>query len=148
MTQSEDNLVLVMQKVFKADSESLFDAWTKPELMKQWFHTKESWTTPLAEADLREGGEWQVDMQMENGKAHHACGEYRVIDRPHKLVFTWHPYGDKTIETVVTLRFKKLSENSTELTLTHEGLRNEKEKADHQGGWTGCLMVLGLFADK
>ncbi len=83
-------------------------------------------------------------MQTEKGQVHHACGEYRIIERPHKLVFTWHPYGDKTIETVVTLRFKKLSENSTELTLTHEGLRNEKEKADHNGGWTSCSDGIGF----
>jgi len=137
-----------MQRVFKADPEKLFDAWTKPEFIRQWFHAKENWTTPLAEADLRVGGKWKVDMQMENGKIHHSLGEYRVIEKPHKLAFTWHPYGDMTVETLVTLRFKKLPDGTTELTLTHEGLRNEKEKGDHTGGWTGCLQCLGTFADQ
>jgi uncharacterized protein YndB with AHSA1/START domain len=148
MSQNDENLVLMMQRVFKASPEKLFDAWTKPEWMKQWFHAKESWTTPVAESDLRVGGKWRAEMRMENGHIHHSSGEYRVIERPHKLVFTWHPYGDETVVTVVTLRFKKLSDDSTELTLTHEGLRNEKEKADHTGGWTGCLQTLEIWANK
>jgi uncharacterized protein YndB with AHSA1/START domain len=147
MNQSEGQLVLVMQRVFKTDPETLFDAWTKPELMKQWFHAKENWTTPVAEADLKPGGAWKVDMQREDGHVHHALGHYREIDRPNKLVFIWHPFGDTSVETVVTLRFKRLSEKETELTLTHEGLRNEKEKADHTGGWTGCLGCLGIFSE-
>jgi len=141
-------LVLVMQKVFKVGRERLFDAWTQPELMRQWFHARESWTTPVAEADLKVGGAWKVHMQSDDGHVHPALGKYLEIDRPNKLVFTWHPYGDTSVETVVTLRFKGLPDGTTELTLTHEGLRNEKEKADHTGGWTGCLQSLGTFTDK
>jgi uncharacterized protein YndB with AHSA1/START domain len=141
------NLVLVVRRKLKASPERLFDAWTKPELMKQWFHAVENWTTPMAEVDLKPGGAWKVDMKREDGFIHHALGEYREIDRPNKLVFTWHPYGDTSVETVVTLRFKKVADNETELTLTHEGLRNEKEKSDHTAGWTGCLDSLATFTD-
>ena len=148
METHRGELVLLMSKVFKTDPESLFDAWTKPELMKQWFHAVQGWTTPFAEADLRPGGAWKVDMQRNDGFIHHALGQYREIDRPNKLVFTWHPYADTSVETIVTLRFKGLPNGTTELTLTHEGLRNEKEKADHTSGWKGCLENLGRFADK
>ena len=148
MESPKGELVLMMKKVFKTDMEHLFDAWTRPELMKQWFHAVEGWSTPLAEADLKAGGAWKVHMQRKDGHIHEALGKYRDIDRPNKLVFTWHPYGDTSVETVVTLRFKKVSENETELTLTHEGLRSEKEKADHSSGWTGCLESLGRFVDK
>ncbi len=148
MGTKDGNLVLVMKHVFKASPERLFDAWTKPELMTQWFHADETWSNPLAEADLRVEGDWKLDMKRPDGKIYPHSGRYKVIERPHKLVFTWHPHGDKNIETLVTLSFKKVSEDSTELTLTHEGLRDEKMKDDHNGGWTACLGNLGRVLEK
>jgi uncharacterized protein YndB with AHSA1/START domain len=139
MATSESNLILVVTRVFKTDPGSLFDAWTKPELMKQWFHALEGWTTPVAEADLRIGGAWRVNMQRQDGKLHPHFGNYKVIEKPAKLAFTWYAYDDRSYETLVTLRFKGLSNGTTELTLTHEGLRTDKHLAEHNGGWNGCL---------
>jgi uncharacterized protein YndB with AHSA1/START domain len=145
---SQDNLVLMVQRQFKASPERLFEAWTKPELMMQWFHGGEKMTTPMAEADLRVGGAWRLEMRGEQGKSYPCGGSYKVIEPPHKLVFSWRPDSKSDYETTVTLRFKKVSENLTELTLTHEGLRDEKEKASHQGGWEGCLKVLTQWVDQ
>jgi len=145
---SGDNVVLVVQRKIKASPERLFDAWTKPELMMQWFHAGAKMTTPVAEADLRVGGAWRLVMRRDNGQTHPNGGKYKVIDRPHKLVFTWHLHEQDDYETTVTLLFKKVSEDFTELTLTHEGLRNEKDKADHNGGWNGCLDTLVQWAEK
>jgi uncharacterized protein YndB with AHSA1/START domain len=144
---SGDNLVLMVQRKIKASPERLFDAWTKPELMKQWFHAGEKMTTTAAEADLRVGGAWRVEMKASTGQLHPSKGHYKVIDRPHKLVFTWYPYEQADYETTVTLLFKKVSDNVTELTLTHEGLRNEKDRANHNGGWNGCLDSLLKWAE-
>ena len=147
MAANSGEVVLVMKKVFKTDPETLFDAWTKPSWMKQWFHARLNWITSVAEVDLKPGGAWKVVMKKDDGFEHPTFGHYREIDRPNKLSFTWHPYGKADYETLVTLRFKKLTEATTELTLTHEGLRNDKERADHTGGWTGCLESLGDFID-
>ncbi|HEY5039010.1 MAG TPA: SRPBCC domain-containing protein, partial [bacterium] len=102
---SGDNLVLVVQRKIKASPERLFDAWTKPELMMQWFHAGQKMTTPIAEADLRVGGAWRLVMRRDSGETHPNRGKYKVIDRPHKLVFTWHPHEQADYETTVTLLF-------------------------------------------
>ena len=147
MATSESNLILVVTRTFKTGPEKLFEAWTRPELMKQWFHGLGDWTTPLAEADLKVGGAWRVDMKKPDGKVYSHFGEYKAIERPAKLVFTWHPYADKAYETLVTVRFKGLPNGTTELTLTHEGLRNDQHRAEHNGGWNGCLDSLVQFTD-
>ncbi|MFN2567322.1 MAG: SRPBCC domain-containing protein, partial [Gemmatimonadaceae bacterium] len=41
-------------------------------------------------------------------------------------------------ESVVTVEFHEQG-RSTEVVLRHEGLPTEKEIADHQHGWNGCL---------
>jgi len=140
---SEDNLVLVVQRKLKASPERLFDAWTKPELMMQWFNGGESMKTPEAIADLKVGGRWSVTMHhLVTGKTFVNNGKYLVIEKPHQLVFTWHPMGQEDYETKVTLLFKKVSEEFTELTLTHEGLRDETDRSNHDKGWNGCLNTL------
>ena len=144
----QENAVLMVQRKINASAERLFDAWTKPELMKKWFHAGEKMTTPMAETDLKVGGAWKLEMQDSKDKIYPCFGQYKLIDRPHKLVFTWSPSSGKDdYMTTVTLIFKKVSDNVTELTLTHEGLRNEKEFKGHNDGWDGCLGSLEKWAN-
>ena len=142
---NQENTILMVQRTINASAERLFDAWTKPELMKKWFHGGANMTTPVAEVDLKTGGAWKVDMKTSDEKVYHCFGTYQVIDRPHKLVFTWSPTNGKDdYMTTVSVLFKKVSESVTELTLTHEGLRNENEYKSHSGGWDGCLGSLEM----
>ena len=145
---SDSKVVLTMTRQIKASAERLYDAWTKPELMKKWFHPAKDWTTPVAENDLRVGGDWWIQMAKPDGVTRYpGVGKYKVLDRPNKLVFTWHPFAAEDYETVVTILLKKVSDGVTELTLIHEGLRNEADKVDHNGGWVGCLGVLAGFVE-
>ncbi len=144
-----ENLILVVQRKIKASPERLFDAWTQPELMKQWYHAGDKMTTPLAETDLKVGGAWKVLMHhTDENRDFPANGKYLVIERPNKLVFTWYPYGQADYETKVTLLFKKVSDEFTEMTLTQEGLRNEADYKNHSHGWNGCVGSLENFVAK
>ena len=143
-----ENLVLMMQRKLKASPERLFDAWTKPELMKQWFHAGVDMTTPVAEADPKVGGSWRVVMRKADGKDYPNNGRYLVLDRPNKLVFTWHPMGQADYETKVTLLFKKISEEFTGMTLTHEGLRDKDWYDRHNAGWVACVDSLQNWLGK
>ena len=147
MPTSESNLILVVTRTFKTDPDHLFDAWTKPELMNQWFHAL-GWPNSSSAVDLKVGGAWKVDMQKPDGKLHPHFGKYKVIEKPHKLIFSWFPYNDASYETLVTLRLKGLPNGTTELILTHEGFREDKHKAEHGGGWNACLDSLVKFADQ
>ncbi|HVM31620.1 MAG TPA: SRPBCC domain-containing protein, partial [bacterium] len=120
---SEGNVVLTMTRRINASAERLYDAWTKPELMKKWFHPGKGWSTTLAENELRVGGDWRIQMTKPDGVTHFpGVGKYKLLERPSKLVFTWHPFAEAGYETVVTILLKKVSESVTELTLIHEGL--------------------------
>jgi uncharacterized protein YndB with AHSA1/START domain len=148
-----DNVTLMMTKVFPASAEFLFDAWTKPEMMKRWYHAAEKWTTPLAETDLREGGTYFVQMKTMDGRLLDLNGIYKTIERPTKLVFTFHARvgavnTGELYETLVTLRFKKIDDNTTEMTLTEEGFRTEKDMSGNNHGWNECLNCLRLYAEE
>lgn len=77
---------ILITRVFDAPAEMVFRAYTPPELVKRWWGCETTeWL--VCEIDLREGGRWRYvtrDQGMEVG----FHGEYREIDRPHRLVTT------------------------------------------------------------
>jgi uncharacterized protein YndB with AHSA1/START domain len=73
--------------VFQRSAELLFEAWTMPEHLRQWWGCEGS-TVPHCEIDLRVGGSWSLVMRMADGSNHPFRGTFREIARPNRLVFT------------------------------------------------------------
>ena len=138
---------LVVRRSFKAPVERVYAAWTDAEQMKRWF-APGSMTVPMAEADVRVGGRYRVQMSEggDDCEFHTTGGVYREIIPNRRLVFTWQWEGSD-LETVVTLEFKPLSATETELTLIHEGFDSEDTRDKHAQGWDGCLAKLGAFVE-
>jgi uncharacterized protein YndB with AHSA1/START domain len=93
-----------MTRVFDAPARLVFDAWTKPELLKRWLGVRAGWTMEVCEVDLRVGGKYRFvwsspDMTMGMG------GAYREIVPPVRLVSTekfdeaW--YEGEALDTIV-----------------------------------------------
>lgn len=129
---------LEMTRVFSVSAERVFAAWTQPDLMKQWFCPGQDMTIPVAEVDAREGGDYRIVMQNKDGETHSTSGTYETVVPNEKLVFTWK-WADSELVTRVTVRLREISDNETELTLTHEGFPEAEIRDRHNEGWTGCL---------
>ena len=74
-------------RVFDWPREYIFDAWTDPEQVRQWWGCAEGQVT-VCEIDLRVGGAWRCAMRMPDGLEHTFKGTYREIDSPARLVYT------------------------------------------------------------
>ena len=138
---------LVITRTFKAPVERVYAAWTDAEQIKRWFAPGDM-SVPAAEADVRKGGRYRVQMSEGGGDCafHTTGGVYREVIPNQRLVFTWQWQGSD-VETLVTLEFKSLSANETELTLRHEGFDSEDTRDKHGQGWDGCLAKLEAFLD-
>ena len=134
---TSDN-TLVMVRKLPASPARVFAAWTTPAVIKQWFCPGDDMTIPVAEADVREGGAYRIVMENKDGKTYSPSGTYESIVPNEKLVFTWK-WADSELITRVTVELRKLGENETELTLTHEGFPDTEIRDRHDEGWTGCL---------
>src|SRR5215470_13681077 len=66
---------IVLTRVFDAPRELVFDAFTKPELLKRWFGPR-GWSLVVCEVDLRIGGGFRLGMR----------GVYKEIVRPERSV--------------------------------------------------------------
>ena len=95
---------IAMTRVFDAPARLVFDAWTKPELIKRWLGVRAGWTMAVCEVDLRVGGAYRFvwrgpDMTMGMG------GAYREVVPPTRLVSTekfdeaW--YEGEAVDTMV-----------------------------------------------
>ena len=131
---------LIMKRTFTAPKSKVFEAWTKPELLKQWFIATDEHVSSLAEVDLRVGGCFRVAMKhVTKGATHTATGVYREIKAPDKLVFTWEWEGEPVNgQSLVTIEFRD-AEASTEMIFKQEFLPTRKIRDDHEHGWIGCF---------
>ena len=142
-----DGNTLVMTRVLPASAKRVFDAWTNPDLIKQWFAPGEKMTTPVAEVDLREGGDYLIVMEDDEGGKHSPSGRYETVIPNEKLVFTWK-WAHMEMVTRVTIDLRQLGDNETELTLTHEGFPDEELRDRHNEGWSGVLGRLDSFINQ
>jgi uncharacterized protein YndB with AHSA1/START domain len=78
---------VVMTRTFNAPRQLVFDALTKPELLRKWYGPK-GWDLVVCEVDLRVGGAWRFVSQRENGKNIGQYGVYTEIVVPSRIVNT------------------------------------------------------------
>jgi uncharacterized protein YndB with AHSA1/START domain/tRNA A-37 threonylcarbamoyl transferase component Bud32 len=142
-TRTPDSTIRLVQ-IVPAPVERVFAAWTNPAGMADWYAPTDEFTTPIAEADPRVGGQYKVGMKH-GGRDYTniVSGQYCRVEPPYRLSFTWAweaPRPD-VHETQVTLEFRP-QDDATELTLIHERFRDEGQRQGHTEGWTGCLSRL------
>ena len=87
MAEEERPDRLVVRRVMPATRGEVFAAWTNPESIRDWMCPGDTLTAE-AELDLRVGGAYRIVMRSES-RAYEHTGEYRIVEPPSKLVFTW-----------------------------------------------------------
>jgi uncharacterized protein YndB with AHSA1/START domain len=120
---------IVVTRVFDAPRQLVFDAYTKPELVKKWLLGPDGWSMPVCEIDLRVGGKyryvWKNDI---DGREMGMGGVYREVAAPEKIVATevfdeaWYP--GEAVDTIV------LTERDGKTTLAQTILYNSRETRD------------------
>ena len=154
--------VLQVRRTFSAPRERLFEAWTDPELLRQWL-TGPNGSSPHAETDLRVGGEFRITMTSRpaellarlpgpHDEFAHMIGRYVEITPPERLVFTlgWEdfPFVHMGREaSTVTVEFNERGDE-TEVVLTHERQPNRRVRAFHNYGWKGSFRKLAKLVEE
>lgn len=144
MKTAATNSLRVAQTI-RATPERLFRAWTEPDELMQWWRMEgDGWASAGASVDLKVGGKYRLAMTSPDGKAHVAVGEYREVDPPTRLAFTWDwdDPASRVGETLVTIDFNDVGDNMTEVVLTHERFANAEQASGHEQGWTQLLRLL------
>jgi uncharacterized protein YndB with AHSA1/START domain len=130
--------VLRIERAFDAPVERVFEAWTSEEVLRRWLHGMPGWETPTAEVDLRVGGRIRIVMRdPSDGAAAGATGEYRVVERPRTLVFTWVWDHDPENSQLIELEFTE-DDGRTVVRMTNSAIPGDGRLADQERGWHVC----------
>jgi uncharacterized protein YndB with AHSA1/START domain len=130
---------LHLERTLAATPEQVFAACIEPERLAEWWGPA-GFTSPRVEIDAREGGQYRITMQPPAGEAFHLSGEFREIERPRRLAYTfvWDPPDPDDRETVVTLTFDPVGDE-TRLVLDQGPFETDARYALHEDGWTETL---------
>lgn len=80
---------LVVERLFNAPRDRVFDAFTKPEHLKKWWGPKPA-DVGVAQFDARPGGKIFIGERYPDGSRVYLAGVVREIEPPSRLVFAIH----------------------------------------------------------
>jgi uncharacterized protein YndB with AHSA1/START domain len=135
-------LVLQLRQIMPARRAAVWTALTEPAELARWWGPH-GFTVPEVAFDPRVDGGYRIAMQPPDGELFHLAGEFRRVDPPAGLAYTfrWDPPDTDDRETLVTLTLADLGDR-TELQLTQAGFATDARRALHEGGWTDSLARL------
>jgi uncharacterized protein YndB with AHSA1/START domain len=136
MAAGSDELRLEMERTLAAPSSVVFAAFTDSSQLAKWWGP-DGFTIPSLEFEPRVGETYRIQMQPPEGDRFNLSGEFREVDPPVSLAFTfvWENPDPDDVETLAGLSFRDLGE-STEVSLTQGPFKTEARRALHRDGWS------------
>ncbi len=154
--RTPDDATLVLMRLLNATPELAFQAWTSAEHIQQWMRPEPGMVVPLASMDLRVGGKFRIQMKMPDGEFFTAVGEFKEVNAPTRLVYTWDwekdgsgaEFGEVEGKTsLITVEFLKRGER-TEFVLTHSRFATVESRDSHARGWGKIAESFAAFVEK
>ena len=101
------DLEVTITRDFDAPRQLVWDAHTKPDLLRRWMLGPPGWSMPVCEVDLRVGGAYRYVWRQEDGTEMGMGGTFREVVEPERIVNTqlfdqdWT--GGETVGTLVLI---------------------------------------------
>lgn len=149
----EANNAIVIERIFNAPVDLIWQLWTDPEQFKKWYGPN-GFTVPVAELEMRVGGKRLVCMQAPDGSMKiWTIGEFIEVRPKERLVYTESPADENgklvsptamgmpegyPVHSEVTVELEDLGKR-TKMVLTHTGIPAESGAGE---GWEGAFNKL------
>ncbi|HWE21148.1 MAG TPA: SRPBCC family protein [Hyphomicrobiaceae bacterium] len=138
-------IVIRVSRHYGVSAERVFDAWLDVEKARKFLFATSTGQMVRAEIDARVGGTFNFTDRRDGVDAEHV-GTYLEIDRPRRLVFTFHTERGSTDLCRVTIEIVPRG-SGCELIMTHEiDPKWASYKDRTEGGWTTILAGLANAA--
>ena len=153
-TTSAEGRDLFLKRVIHAKPEKIFNAWTEPALLKQWFAPL-PWTVSRAETDVRVGGTNLIVMRSPEGKEYPGHGVYLEVIKNQRLVFTnaftkaWEPSEQNPL-MVVELDFEQQGDITNYTARVRHWTIADREVHEKMGfhqGWVTCAEQIAALVE-
>src|SRR5919201_1991742 len=122
MNPAATNDIIIKEVVIQAPAERIFEALTDPRQRVKWWGAEGRFQVTHMESDLRPGGAWLMRGTGMGGKPFTIRDEYRAVERPRLVEFTWLPdWHEDEPQSVVRFDLQE-NDGATTVRLTHSGL--------------------------
>lgn len=140
--KTEDHLEVTVRHRFHQSAERVFDAWLDVRLVRRFLFSTDTGEMVRCDIEPRVGGRFVLTDRRPDGDVEHT-GEYLVIERPRRLVFTFGiPAASPTFD-IVTIEITPESHGGCLLQLTTAMSPEWKDYVDRaRVGWERILVAL------
>lgn len=141
----KENHAAKTSTTIKAPASKVWDALTKPELIKQYFFGSEVTTDWKVGSPIIYRGEWE-------GKPYEDKGKILKVE-PHKVIEStyWSPFSGlpDTPENYQTVRYELSGDgDKTRLTVTQENVPTAEEAKRYEENWSAVLGGMKMLLEK
>ncbi len=136
--------VIVQERLFDAPRALVWKAWTKPELLAQWWGPKQ-FTLPECEVDFTVCGRYRMVMRAPDGTDHPFHGRYEEIVPNERIVFAAIIEGPPRVEVTTRVTFVSEENGKTRLTVVQSTPSDPNVAEGQTAGWSASLEKLGAM---
>jgi len=129
---------IAMTRVFNAPRQLVYEAWTRPELLKRWLGVFGGWTLEVCQIDLKVGGSYRYVWRGPDGAEMGMRGVYREIVPAERIVCTevfdqpW--YEGEAVDTVVFVEHDGKTTATTTVCYASKAVRDAVLKSPMEHG--------------
>jgi len=148
-TNEKDNRTLTIKRTFSAPIKLVWEAWTQPEHVAQWWGPK-GMNTEVIEHDFKVGGNWKYAMLMPDGKEFITEGVYSVIVELEKI-FSSADFKPMTEGVEIQAIFEENGDNTNFIfNVVHptEEYCKQQEEMGFYNGWGSTFDRLNEYLEK
>ena len=139
---------IVEEIAIEAPAGRIFEALTRPSYVLKWWRADGKFHITHFESDLRGGGKWMIRVAGAGACTSSVVkGEYRVIEYPRRLSYTWQRVGEgeDERETLVTWELDE-RDGTTTVRVSHTGLVTDDLRG-RNSGWPVILKLVRHYLD-
>src|SRR6267154_2445193 len=135
---------LVITRVLDAPLEVVFNTWTEPNHVAQWWGPH-GFTNPVCEMDVRAGGKIRICMDAPEFPKHWMNGVFREIVKPTRLAFVSTAFesasgsGIETLNTITFEEYRGKTRLTLQVVLTRLDPKFQFAADGMQEGWSQSL---------
>ncbi len=138
--EASNPVKITVRATINATPEKVWEFWTKPEHITQWNSASDEWHTPVAENDLRAGGQFKSRMEAKDGSMGFDFGGVYDEVVPHQLITYTIGDGRKVRITFANNGME------TEVEETFDA-ENQNPAEMQQAGWQAILNNFKKYAE-
>jgi uncharacterized protein YndB with AHSA1/START domain len=136
MPDSSDRSVKITRH-FSESPVRIWQGWTDPKMMKQWFGSDPKGVVLGARVDLRIGGSFEVTFANSDGSRHTCAGTYNQIEVHRRLTFSWTWKDRPGPVELVTVHLEDES-NGTRMEFQHSNI-DPNSTHHYAAGWASTF---------